>query len=199
MQGSLFLCKTIALSVDGIRSAHHCASKMDGLSYEVERFNFCLEEQVFPAIMPACSVAPLAWFCLQRFCFLRFALSGKVQASPAEDEFASAEHIAATGNFAESVAHWKKADKLFEKAKNSSSQVDTEIHLAAAYHALGQTRLAVDTLTHSARDCLSRRSKTSRPDQSGARCDLHSRELRQPKNTTFMSTCPGMRTWRKQP
>src|SRR5262249_49900960 len=29
-----------------------------------------------------------------------------------------------------------------------SGQVETEIHLAATYHALGQTRLAIDTLTH---------------------------------------------------
>ena len=77
-----------------------------------------------------------------------FAVALSVQASPADDEFASAEHLTSTGNFAESVAHWKKADKLFDQAKNFTAQVDTEIHLAAAYHALGQTRLAVDTLTH---------------------------------------------------
>jgi CHAT domain-containing protein len=80
--------------------------------------------------------------------FLIFALSGKLQATPADDEFASAEHLTATGAFAESVAHWKKADTLFKQAKNSSGQVETEIHLAAAYHALGQTRLATETLTH---------------------------------------------------
>ena len=80
--------------------------------------------------------------------FLSFALSSQLQATTAEDEFASAEHLAASGAFAESVAHWKKADTLFEKGKNPSEQVETEIHLAAAYYALGQTRLATDTLTH---------------------------------------------------
>ena len=80
--------------------------------------------------------------------FLSFALSGTLQAATAEDEFAWSEHLASTGNFAESVAHWKKADALFEKAKNSSGQVETEIRLAAAYYALGQTRMATETLTH---------------------------------------------------
>jgi CHAT domain-containing protein len=80
--------------------------------------------------------------------FLVFALGGKFQAAPAEEEFASAEHLTATGAFEESVAHWKKADKLFEQAKNSTGQVEAEIHLAAAYQALGQTRLATETLTH---------------------------------------------------
>jgi tetratricopeptide (TPR) repeat protein len=77
-----------------------------------------------------------------------FAVALSVKASPADKEFASAERLTATGAFADSVGHWKKADKLFEQAKNSSGQVETEIRLAAAYHALGQTRLAVDTLTH---------------------------------------------------
>src|SRR5262249_53766956 len=78
--------------------------------------------------------------------FLLFLLSGTLQAATADEEFALAEHLAATGAFAESVAHWKKADALFEKAQNSSGQIETEIHLAAAYHALGQTRLATETL-----------------------------------------------------
>ena len=76
------------------------------------------------------------------------ALGSTAQATSADEEFTTAERLSATGNFAESVAHWKKADELFEKAKNISGQVETEIRLAAAYHALGQTRLAVDTLTH---------------------------------------------------
>lgn len=79
---------------------------------------------------------------------LMLGLGGELLASPADEEFTSAEHLTASGAFAESVAHWKKADKLFEKAKNPAAQVETEIHLAAAYYALGQTRLATDTLTH---------------------------------------------------
>jgi CHAT domain-containing protein len=80
--------------------------------------------------------------------FFIFALSRSLQAGPAEQEFASAEHLSGAGAFEESVAHWKKADALFEKAKNSSGQVETEIRLAAAYYALGQTRLATETLMH---------------------------------------------------
>jgi CHAT domain-containing protein len=80
--------------------------------------------------------------------FLGFALSGTLRAAPADEEFTSAEHFTVTGAFEESVAHWKKADTLFEKANNPSRQVETEIHLAAAYYALGQTRLAIETLTH---------------------------------------------------
>jgi len=80
--------------------------------------------------------------------FLLFALSGPLNAATAEDEFAWAERLTATGVFSESVAHWKKADALFEKAKNFSGQIETEIHLAAVYHALGQTRLATETLIH---------------------------------------------------
>jgi CHAT domain-containing protein len=82
--------------------------------------------------------------------FLLFTLSGRLQAATAEDEVASAERLTATGAFAESVAHWKKADELFEKAKNISGQIETEIHLAAAYHSLGQSRLAIETLAHAA-------------------------------------------------
>jgi uncharacterized protein HemY len=85
---------------------------------------------------------------LSALILLVFAVSGKLEAAPADEEFASAERLATTGAFAESVAHWKKADALFEKAKDSSGQVETEIHLAAAYHALGETRLATETLTH---------------------------------------------------
>ena len=80
--------------------------------------------------------------------FLSFALSGNLQAATAKDEYTSAERLAATGAFAESAAHWKKADELFEKGKNISGQIEAEIHLAAAYHALGQTRLATETLAH---------------------------------------------------
>jgi len=80
--------------------------------------------------------------------FLIFALTGKLRASPAEEEFDSAARLTASGAFAESIAHWKKADALFGKAKDFSGQVESEIHLASAYHALGQTRLAADTLSH---------------------------------------------------
>ena len=79
---------------------------------------------------------------------LIFAISGMLQAAPANEEFATAERLAATGAFEESVAHWKKADALFQQTKDSAGQIDTKIRLAASYHALGQTRLAIDTLTH---------------------------------------------------
>jgi tetratricopeptide (TPR) repeat protein len=80
--------------------------------------------------------------------FLLFVLSAKLQAAPADQEFALAERLTANGAFAESVAHWKKADAFFEKAKDSSYQIEAEIRLAAVYYALGQTRLASETLAH---------------------------------------------------
>ncbi len=80
--------------------------------------------------------------------FLLLVLSDKLPAATADEEFASAERLTTTGAFAESVVHWKKADALFENAKNSSGQIETEIHLAAAYYALGQTRLATEILAH---------------------------------------------------
>jgi CHAT domain-containing protein len=80
--------------------------------------------------------------------FLLFVLSAKLQAAPADQEFALAERLTANGAFAESVAHWKKADALFEKAKDSSHQIEAKIRLAAVYYALGQTRLASETLAH---------------------------------------------------
>ena len=69
-----------------------------------------------------------------------------MQAATADEEFALAERLTKNGTFPDSVAHWKAADALFEKATNSAGQIETEIHLAAAYHALGQTRLATETL-----------------------------------------------------
>ena len=77
---------------------------------------------------------------------LAMMICGKLEAATAGEEFSEATHLAAAGAFADSVTHWKKAEALFEEAKNFSGQVETEIHLAAAYHALGQTRLATETL-----------------------------------------------------
>ena len=130
--------------------------------------------------------------------FLIFALIGKAQASPAEDEFASAEHLAATGNFADSVVHWKKADTLFEKAKNPSGQVETEIHLAAAYYALGQTRVATDTLTH-AQEIAPPGDLKHRAQIKAALGAIYTLATPAGKITVFTSTCPGMRIWRKRP
>jgi CHAT domain-containing protein len=73
-------------------------------------------------------------------------IRGEVRAAPADEEFSKATHLTAAGAFEDSVAHWKKAEALFEQAKNFPVQVETEIHLAAAYHALGQSRLATETL-----------------------------------------------------
>jgi CHAT domain-containing protein len=76
---------------------------------------------------------------------LNFTFS-QLRASSADDESAEAQRFASKGAFEDSVAHWKKAETLFEQAKNSSGQVEAEIHLAAAYHALGQTNLAAEML-----------------------------------------------------
>jgi CHAT domain-containing protein len=70
----------------------------------------------------------------------------QLRASSADDESAEAQRCASKGAFEDSVPHWKKAETLFEQAKNSSGQVDAQIHLAAAYYALGQINLAAETL-----------------------------------------------------
>ena len=72
--------------------------------------------------------------------------AGGLSASPAEEEFAQAAHLTSIGAFEDSVPHWKKARALFKDAKDSAHQVEAAIHLASAYYALGQTRLAADTL-----------------------------------------------------
>jgi CHAT domain-containing protein len=81
--------------------------------------------------------------------FFAMMIRGELRAaSSAEEEFSRATRLAAAGAFEDSVAHWKKAEALFEEAKNFPGQVETEIQLAAAYHALGQIRLATETLMH---------------------------------------------------
>jgi CHAT domain-containing protein len=72
--------------------------------------------------------------------------AGGLAASPAEDEMAEAQRLAEKGAFEGAVNHWKKAEALFADAKNTSGQVDAQIQLAAAYHALGQTTMAIETL-----------------------------------------------------
>ena len=67
-------------------------------------------------------------------------------ASSAEEEFAQAAQLNSIGAFEEALSHWKKAETLFEKEKNSSRQIETAIRLASTYYALGQTRLASSTL-----------------------------------------------------
>src|SRR2546421_7717014 len=75
-----------------------------------------------------------------------FTTAALATGTPGASEFGEADRLASYGAFDESVAHWKKAEKLFEEAKNSAGQVEAEIHLAAAYHALGQTNLAIEIL-----------------------------------------------------
>ena len=77
---------------------------------------------------------------------LTFALTGQLRAASADEEMAEAQRFVSKGAFEDSVAHWKKAEGLFGQAKNSSGQVEAQVHLAAAYQALGQTNLAAATL-----------------------------------------------------
>src|SRR5207302_9454793 len=74
--------------------------------------------------------------------------TGELQAASADDELREAERLASKGAFEESISHCKTAAVLLEQAKNPSAQAEALIRLAAAYHALGQTRLALETLTH---------------------------------------------------
>jgi len=77
---------------------------------------------------------------------LTFAVSGQLRAALADDEMAEAQRFVSRGAFEDSVAHWKKAEGLFGQAKNSSGQIEADVHLVAAYQALGQTNLAAATL-----------------------------------------------------
>jgi CHAT domain-containing protein len=70
----------------------------------------------------------------------------QLRASPAEDEFAEAAHLTSIGAFEDAIGHWKRAETLFEDAKDIPRQVDTAIRLASVYYALGQTRLASSAL-----------------------------------------------------
>jgi CHAT domain-containing protein len=79
--------------------------------------------------------------------FFIITIGARLWASPADEEFAEASRLATSGAFEDSVAHWRKAEASFEKAKNWSGECEAEIHLAAAYNALGQTRLASEVLT----------------------------------------------------
>src|ERR1043166_2224654 len=110
-----------------------------------QREHFCLEEATVPAIIRLASSTPTMAL-VPALLFLVFVLSGTLQAATADEEFALAERLTKNGTFPDSVAHWKAADARVEKATNSAGQIETEIHLAAAYHALGQTRLATETL-----------------------------------------------------
>jgi len=78
--------------------------------------------------------------------FSIFAIAGSVYASAADEEMLEATHLSAAGAFEDSVAHWKKAEALFEKSKNWAGQCEAELHLAAAYSSLGQARLASEVL-----------------------------------------------------
>src|SRR6266446_394511 len=68
------------------------------------------------------------------------------KAFSAEDEFARAERLIASGAFEESIAHWKDAATQFQQVGNWNGRCEAEIQLAAAYNALGRTNLAIERL-----------------------------------------------------
>src|SRR5438552_1995746 len=73
-------------------------------------------------------------------------IAAQGKALSAEDEFAKAKQLIATGAFEESVAHWKDAATQFDQAGDWNGKCEAEIQLAAAYNALGQTNLAIERL-----------------------------------------------------
>jgi CHAT domain-containing protein len=79
---------------------------------------------------------------------LIFAVTGTLAAASAEQELSSAKHLSAIGDFEQSIAHWTRAEAIFEQAKDSSGQIESEIGVAAAYYALGQIGRATETLIH---------------------------------------------------
>lgn len=78
--------------------------------------------------------------------FFAFMYGEGLRALPAEEQSVEAAHLAAIGDFENSVPHWKKAEAFFAQSRNSSGQIEAEVHLASVYYALGQTRLAAETL-----------------------------------------------------
>jgi len=49
------------------------------------------------------------------------------------------------GSFEQAVLDWEKATELYKSAENLEGQIDALTNLAAAYHALGQYKLAIGT------------------------------------------------------
>jgi CHAT domain-containing protein len=82
-----------------------------------------------------------------------------LRAIPADDEFAEADRLFDRGMFEESVTHWKTAADVFEKTKDVSRWLETELHLAAAFHAMGRSNLAVQTLTQAQERALQNQDK----------------------------------------
>src|SRR5438477_4907426 len=78
--------------------------------------------------------------------FFYSAVAGQPKALSAEDEFAQAKQLIASGAFEESIPHWKDAATQFEQAGNLNRRREAEIQLAAALNALGRTNLAIQTL-----------------------------------------------------
>jgi len=64
----------------------------------------------------------------------------------AQSSAADAQALVDKGDFAGSLPKWKQALDDFSKAKNVSGQLQVAIRLANAYQALGQDRLALETL-----------------------------------------------------
>ena len=78
--------------------------------------------------------------------FFYLAVPGQAKALSAEDEFAKAKQLIASGAFEESIPHWKDAAAQFEQAGNWNRRCEAEIQLAAALNALGRSNLAIQTL-----------------------------------------------------
>jgi hypothetical protein len=64
------------------------------------------------------------------------------RATPATDERAEGQRLAARGAFEESVKHWQKTDMRFERERSSSGYCQAEIPLVAAYKATGEASMS---------------------------------------------------------
>src|SRR5256714_1786356 len=73
-------------------------------------------------------------------------VGGEAKTVSAEDDFAKAKQLIASGAFEESIAHWKDAAAQFQQGGNWKGRCESEIQLAAAYNALGRTNLAIERL-----------------------------------------------------
>src|SRR5207248_9800033 len=73
-------------------------------------------------------------------------VGGEAKAVSAEDDFAKAKQLIASGAFEESIAHWKDAAAQFQQGGNWKGRCEAEIQLAAAYNPLERTNLAIERL-----------------------------------------------------
>ena len=78
--------------------------------------------------------------------YLLFLHGHALAIDPAEGRMEEGAREFGRGTLGEAAAAWKEAASLFAKAKLADRQADALLNLGQAYHALGQRRLAMESL-----------------------------------------------------